>query len=165
MDQAAAELLHALERVPHGAFDLEVRQRPRIARPGSAGMDAQSGRITRLPPFSLALSARLELDAEHAGPEPASASRLVGRKLDQNEGHACRRYSALALHVRLLDTPEELSAAAALARSGTEQSRFRGRARESPSVALLGLGGACHSSDVVPRVFSPSVCRGVSRCT
>src|SRR3954451_8542285 len=113
MDHTAAKLLHALKRVAHGAFDLEVRQRSRIARPGSAGMDAQSGCITRLPPFSLALSARLELDAEHAGPEPASASRLVGRKLDQDEGHACRRYSALALHVRLLDTPEELSAAAA----------------------------------------------------
>src|SRR4051794_2734028 len=112
MDNAAAKLLHALKRVAHGAFDLEVRQRPRIARPGSAGMDAQSGRITRLPPFSLALSARLELDAEHAGPEPASASRLVGRKLDQNEGHACRRYSALAFHVCLPEA-RELSAAAA----------------------------------------------------
>src|SRR3954453_20910511 len=113
MDHAAAKLLHALKHVAHGAFDLEVRQRSRIARPGSARMYAQSGRITRLPPFSLALGARLELDAEHAGPEPASASRLVGPKLDQDEGHACRRYSALALHVRLLDAPEELSAGVA----------------------------------------------------
>src|SRR3954454_19404832 len=129
MDHAAAKLLHALKRVPHGAIDLEVRQRPRIARPGSAGMDAQSGRITRLPPFSLALRARLELDAEHAGPEPASASRLVGRKLDQNEAHACRRYSALRRN-----SPQPLL----LAQSGAPPVALRCMGSDSGPSGLLG---------------------------
>jgi hypothetical protein len=93
MDHRAAELLHPLERIGHGRFDLEVRQGTGIAWPGPARVDAEPGRTTRLPPLPLLGTARIELDPEKARPELASTSGIVGRELDQNERHSCGRYS------------------------------------------------------------------------
>jgi hypothetical protein len=43
MDYRPAEVLDALQRIGHGAADLEVRQAARVARTDAASVDAHGG--------------------------------------------------------------------------------------------------------------------------
>jgi hypothetical protein len=83
MDHASPQRPDLLERGLH-ITDAEVRQRGRVARPGTTFVNANRRTLAMaLPAATFGLTALGQVDAEQPRPEPKRAIGLISRKLDQ----------------------------------------------------------------------------------
>lgn len=107
MNDLTAELHDPRDR-PLEVVDREVRQRNAVTGPGTTLVHPELGASRmRLAPLPFALRPRLELDAEHACPEPLRPLDIIRGKLDQRDHVASLEPRELVVH-DLERTPELL---------------------------------------------------------